>query len=210
MNQNLFICLLVALFINSESVAQSIIGYEWIACNVYADSTFLKFEDDTMYYKFIDDDEFQPISTYEINNNVISLIDTEFIEICDPWSIGVYTLNQSQDTLSFETISDPCEEREFVFSQLILKNTSIVNVDERIKPVLSVYPNPTLDWIYVNGISKGIYLYKLFDSKGSLESNGTIKQGENISTVSLNNGLYILTIENKELNLIESFKLMKE
>lgn len=77
---------------------QEIVNVEWLACNIYNDSTYLKFENDTLFYRTVDngiEEEFR-VSTYVIEEDTITLNDLEIINNCDPLITGIYIYNRTR------------------------------------------------------------------------------------------------------------------
>ena len=79
MNKIISLLFGIMLFTSTIKVfSQEIVNVEWVACNIYNDSTYLKFENDTLFYRTVDDgieEEFR-VSTYVIEEDTICLLYT--------------------------------------------------------------------------------------------------------------------------------------
>ena len=214
MNKIKFLILGVFFFANTnEILCQTITDSEWFACNIYSDSTFLNFENYTLFLLRPNAavDKYS-ISTYVIEEDTLSINDLEFsiAETCNPLITGKYEILIEQDTLSFNEISDGCNFRLNVLSQIKLKRestTSLANdVDfNRIK----IYPNPVLDKLTIEGNSNFFYNYEIYNQLGNKVRIGIINGRKNIHLESLSSGIYIVRIIKKNKYPTMIYKIIK-
>lgn len=79
------------------------------------------------------------------------------------------------------------------------KTTSIDITKER--DTLKVYPNPTNDFVILNGVNIGTK-YKIYTINGVLLGEGEVKSDKHyISLSELSSGIYIIRIENKSIKI---------
>jgi len=72
----------------------------------------------------------------------------------------------------------------------------VLSVDELEKVNIDIFPNPTVDFLRVQGFERGNYA--VFDTKGTLVKQGLINGTREINLSDLDNGVYILNVQNEE------------
>ena len=133
---------------NLNSVfSQSIEGSTWFACNVYDDSTYIKFEADTIYFKAPEVqgfENFTAVSLYAISNDTLLWNDLEGSNQCDLNITGTYNFQVNSDTLTFSAIEDQCDFRLGVLSELILKRELSTSFSTVFDASVELFPNPVI------------------------------------------------------------------
>jgi len=73
---------------------------------------------------------------------------------------------------------------------------AFLSVDDLERVNIDIYPNPTVDFLRVQGFERGSYT--IFDSKGAVIKQGLINGTREINLADLENGVYILNVRNDE------------
>jgi surface protein len=102
-------------------------------------------------------------------------------------------INNKGWTISGDTFNGQCVS--------VLSTSEIISGNE-----LSVYPNPSTDFIYIKNL-KGINTYKIFETSGRIVQQDVLK-GEKINISSLATGNYVLQVIVKDK--IQTFKFIKK
>lgn len=76
---------------------------------------------------------------------------------------------------------------------LISQTLSVSDVPNDVN-IIQIFPNPTLDHIYVNNL-KGNQQYTIYDLKGQIIDSGMISQDQKIDLQTLSKGIYFLKIK---------------
>lgn len=84
----------------------------------------------------------------------------------------------------------------------VVKDTSLLAVDNPAKNDLKIYPNPVKDFISVSGLS-GNQPYEIYGVDGKILRTGNYKSGETIDVKSLIKGNYILKINGTHLKFLK-------
>jgi hypothetical protein len=74
---------------------------------------------------------------------------------------------------------------------------------------VKVYPNPTSQMLYVSHPELNSFSMQITDLNGKQFYAGTIQKGQALDVSSYSQGMYLITIENKEANKKNTYKLMK-
>ena len=72
----------------------------------------------------------------------------------------------------------------------------ILGLDELNIRDITLFPNPSTDFIYLSGIKEKVE-YNIFSSDGKILLSGSLRQNKNIDVRILNSGIYILQLDNK-------------
>lgn len=206
MNKIILLLFGIMFFASTNKVScQEIVNVEWLACNIYNDSTYLKFENDTLFYRTVDngiEEEFR-VSTYVIEADTITLNDLEIINNCDPLITGKYIYQVEQDTLSFDEIIDNCEARRMVLSELKLKRGLTSRLAKVIDDKIKIFPNPVIDRLIIEGEGAITYSYVVYNQVGNQVASGIITGKGKIDLEKLEFGFYIL-------RLVETSQCLRE
>jgi len=185
--------------------SQESIEDEWITCNVpeLDDSTFFKFFNDTVFIKILNDPDFEnftSFSTYTINEDTIIWKDLPSSGGCPLDDIGIYQFTIQNDSLSFVTISEDCDERVDVLSIAIFKRQILTSLDEEDEFEFEIFPNPVVDYLRINQTQNANFQYQIFDYHGQSVLEGSVMGSTSISLIDLKSGLYILQINSLQNN----------
>lgn len=75
---------------------------------------------------------------------------------------------------------------------------------------IQIFPNPCATTLSIRGVLGDKLRYKMYDINGLLVNSG-FNNGENIDVSTLPNGLYMLTIQDEDMNIIiDGFKIIKQ
>lgn len=75
---------------------------------------------------------------------------------------------------------------------------------------IKIYPNPTLQSLYVSHPEYNLFLIQIADVNGKEIYNGTIEREIPLDVSSYSQGIYLITIENKEFNKKNTYKIIKK
>lgn len=76
-------------------------------------------------------------------------------------------------------------------------------------PLVKVYPNPTIDQLYIEAGNNGMYGYKIFNIAGTLVKSEVSSNRPSIDVSGLQPGIFILIIEDGDNQLIGQAKFVK-
>jgi len=207
---------LILLFtgLKSERVySQSIDETEWIACNIYEDTTYLRFANGNIYFKSPEVEGFEDfvaVSMYSTSGDTLFWNDLADPEQCDPMITGKYLYQISSDTLTFSALEDDCDFRLKVLSELILKRIQTTSVADLFHEKIIIYPNPVTNNLLTIDINDNVkYHYWLFDVTGVLVKKGTSVNVEILDLASLQQGSYFLLLSDDKGQSLGSFKIIK-
>ena len=79
----------------------------------------------------------------------------------------------------------------------LFENTTLSNSNPQLKTKPSVFPNPSINLLTVNGLEQNT-AYSVYSLLGEEVLTGSIANKEQINIASLNRGIYILQLENKK------------
>jgi hypothetical protein len=82
--------------------------------------------------------------------------------------------------------------------------------DNLIDLQIKVYPNPTTHFLYVSHPELNSFFIYLVDLNGKLIYSGNINKEEPLDISNYSIGIYIVTIENKESNKKNNYKIIKK
>jgi hypothetical protein len=82
---------------------------------------------------------------------------------------------------------------------ITINTTSVVNISST---QLNIFPNPTTDYIQIDGLSNKTQ-FRLFDSNGKLVLSGDLNDKEMIDLTNLSTGSYQLVINNSNFRVIK-------
>lgn len=82
------------------------------------------------------------------------------------------------------------------FAEIAFSASRIVSLDENYNRKVSIYPNPTKDFIRLEGIRQNRE-FMIFDIKGELMQRGRVNQEEQINVQTLPNGIYFLQLDDR-------------
>ena len=199
----------------SQALNAQTIETEWLACNVYPDTTYLKFENDTIFYKvpnLAEFEDFVSVSLYTLSADTLFWNDLASSDQCEPAVTGKYIYQINGNELSFQVIEDECYFRLDVLSVLFLKTTIPVHTASTLKKEIKVYPNPLLGpdlFIAIEEPGIDQYHYEFFDLQGRLCQKGKLDTGMKINMAALESGHYFLLIKEEMSNQLRSFKIQK-
>jgi hypothetical protein len=74
---------------------------------------------------------------------------------------------------------------------------------------VKVYPNPTSQMLYVSHPELDSFSMQITDLNGKQFYTGTIQKGQALDVSSYSQGIYLITVENKEANKKNTYKLIK-
>ena len=205
--QFLILTTFAIIFPGALSYAQESLDGDWEACNVYPDSSYVRFKNDTVFYNlpFIGWDDFSAVSTYSLSEDTIFWND---LSECD-LDTGIYLYHIEEDTLSFTEIQDDCANRLKVLEELKLKKIQLVNTLDMNSIPFSVFPNPFRDELRIEVSEPTNYDYQLFNSLGKIVKAGAGIGSQRINLNDLHKGLYFLIIRNRERQNISSIQIIK-
>lgn len=201
-----------AILLYSSIQSQSITDVIWVECQLYPDTTYIKFQNDTLFFKTDLEgfENFSPISIYSIKTDTISISDLESTNQCASQIIGKYKINILNENLSFIHEKDECDERRFIFSNLFLKPYNFVSIHKPNKVKISIYPIPLRNILIVETFTLKKFNYDLFDISGKLMVSGTSERTKvNIETEFLNSGFYTIVVKNYKDEILQVKKLLK-
>jgi len=207
--------LIIIILITGQALYGQEIEKEWLACNVYTDTTYVKFENDTVFYKIPGSgtyEEFTGISSYIITGDTIFWMDLPSIVACNPSITGKYTYKISNDELSFEAIDDECLSRLNVLSILQLKAVPPVSTVDPLEKNVKIYPNPVVGndlFISIEGGEIAKYQYELYDNQGRRMIHGVVVNNESVNLERLESGYYYLIITKEKSRETITYKIQK-
>lgn len=82
--------------------------------------------------------------------------------------------------------------------------------DATLNVEIKVYPNPTSQSLYVSHPEYRLFSIQIADINGKLIYTGTIEKEIPLDVSSYTQGMYLITIENKELNKKNTYKIIKK
>jgi hypothetical protein len=89
-------------------------------------------------------------------------------------------------------------------------NVQALSVEESLLDVqLIVYPNPTSEMLYVSHPELNSFFIQISDLNGKLIYSNTINKEEPLDVSNYSQGMYLVTIENKESNKKNTYKIIK-
>jgi hypothetical protein len=85
-----------------------------------------------------------------------------------------------------------------------------LSVEDNVLDVqLRVYPNPTSQSLYVSHPDISSFGITIVDLNGKQLYSGTINKDEPLDVSNYSQGMYLITIENKEANKMNTYKVIK-
>ena len=197
----------------NSAFSQSIEGSTWFACNVYDDSTYLKFEGDTIYFKAPEVqgfENFTAVSIYAISNDTLFWNDLEASNQCEPNITGTYNFQVNSDTLTFSAIEDQCDFRLGVLSELILKRELSTSFSTTPEASAQIFPNPvTNDQLTIKFSHNFRFDYQIFSSTGQLKMQGNAQEKAILNLRNLPSGTYFMKIYTPDFERTEAFTIIK-
>ena len=100
----------------------------------------------------------------------------------------------------------------FTTNRLVFYRSTAVTLgnDKPFEASFSVYPNPTIDALHVQGENQSNYIYQIFDIVGRLQKSGNL-QSQHIDVKELASGNYLLKILDKDNSSIQqTIKFVKK
>lgn len=86
-----------------------------------------------------------------------------------------------------------------------------LNVEDNVLDVqLRIYPNPTSQSLYVTHPDMNSFGITIVDLNGKLLYSGIINKDEPLNVSNYTQGLYLVTLENKETNKKNTYKIIKK
>lgn len=124
--------------------------------------------------------------------------------------VAYIVLNHTTKNQNFaEQIDFPVSSVQFNYENQILqrnstviKDTTILAVNDSGKDPVKVYPNPVKNSLSVSGITKE-QQYEIYSMDGKMIKTGTYSSGKTIDVNSLTKGVYLLKIDNQNLKFIK-------
>ena len=90
-------------------------------------------------------------------------------------------------------------------------NLQALSVEDNVVDVqLKVYPNPTSQSLYVSHPEINSFVITIVDLNGKQLYSGTINKEEPLDISNYTQGMYLVTIENKEANKKNTYKIIKK
>jgi len=123
-----------------------------------------------------------------VNSEVGSVTTNDVVSVLTPYFSGSYSVIATNECGS---VQSDCQNIEI--------NTA--NIDENVDIELNVFPNPTQDFIQIDGL-QNVSNFKLFDSNGKLVLSGDVDNKQLIDLSSLNKGTYQLIVNSKSLRIV--------
>jgi len=84
----------------------------------------------------------------------------------------------------------------------VVKDSSILAVNDTTNDAVKLYPNPAKNYISVSGL-KTSQPFEIISADGKLVKSGTYQPGQNLDVGSLVKGLYVLKIDSQNLKFIK-------
>ena len=75
---------------------------------------------------------------------------------------------------------------------------------------IMVYPNPTSQSLYVSHPELNLFGIQIVDLNGKQVYSGTISKDQPLDVSNYSQGMYLITIENKEANKKNTYKIIKK
>ena len=89
-------------------------------------------------------------------------------------------------------------------------NIQALSVEENLLDVqIRVYPNPTSEMLYVSHPELNYFFIQISDLNGKLIYSSSINKEEPLDVSTFSQGMYLITIENKETNKRNTYKIIK-
>jgi hypothetical protein len=90
-------------------------------------------------------------------------------------------------------------------------NLQALSVEDNVLDVqLRVYPNPTSQSLYVSHPDMSFFEITIVDLNGKQLYSGTINKEEPLDVSYYTQGMYLVTVENKETNKKNTYKIIKK
>ncbi len=90
-------------------------------------------------------------------------------------------------------------------------NLQALSVEDNVLDVqLKVYPNPTSQSLYVSHPELNSFGITIVDLNGKLLYKGSINKDEPLDVSNYTQGMYLVTVENKEANKKNTYKIIKK
>lgn len=90
-------------------------------------------------------------------------------------------------------------------------NLQVLQIEDHSLDVkIKVYPNPTSEMLYVFHPELNSFSIQITDLKGKQIYSGTIIKNEPLDVSNYSQGIYLINIENKEANKINTYKIIKK
>jgi hypothetical protein len=81
--------------------------------------------------------------------------------------------------------------------------------DNTLEAQIKVYPNPTSQMLYVSHPEINSFGIQIVDLNGKQVYSGTISKDQPLDVSNYSQGMYLITIENKEANKKNTYKIIK-
>jgi hypothetical protein len=81
--------------------------------------------------------------------------------------------------------------------------------DNSLEAQIKVYPNPTSQMLYVSHPDLNSFGIQIVDLNGKQVYSGTISKDQPLDVSNYSQGMYLITIENKEANKKNTYKIIK-
>ncbi|GAA0729997.1 hypothetical protein GCM10009430_40790 [Aquimarina litoralis] len=107
----------------------------------------------------------------------------------------VITLSAIDDNLNIETVS------------FTITVSGVLSVEENTEDIFSIYPNPAMDQFWITGVS-GEAAVTFYDINGRMLQTIKVMNDQAISTRDLSEGVYLITIEQNDVN--QTIRLIKK
>jgi hypothetical protein len=98
----------------------------------------------------------------------------------------------------------------WLFKLSVDKQGSLGLEDSTIDLKIKVYPNPTSQMLYVSHPKLNTFTIQISDLNGKQIYSGTIGKDQPLDVSNYTQGMYLVTIENKEANKINTYKIIKK
>jgi hypothetical protein len=106
----------------------------------------------------------------------------------------------------FQTQSkDDMHNLQFGYYKLFDSDLTLTNENSN-RLNISIYPNPTNNYLYIGNYIHNELEYSIFDSMGNVKMKGNLETSSSVDVSALNNGLYFISIfDNKKWQTTSSF-----
>ena len=210
----IFTILALSVFSMLNGQAQTLENIEWLACNIYEDTTYILWTNDTVYFKapaVAGFETFKGLSVYALSGDTLFWTDLENSNQCDPAILGTYLYEITDNQLDLTVIEDGCGFRVDVLNNILLKGDVPAAIQALELKALQVFPNPVAAGplqLDVPALDAGAS-YQVYDTNGRLVMRGLVGPDAQIDVSALPAGLYRLQLRSDALQWIALTTLVK-
>ena len=134
----------------------------------------------------------QPLATYEIDGNTITVLQSDPEDDCT--TPGIYTYEIVGDSLLFTLVSDACADRIFIFTEFTWLSTISTGIGDGSTDVtIGIHPNPSTGDFRIDHAEAGAADIRIFDLAGNLVHQSKMTaMSASIDLTALPKSIYIL------------------